>query len=238
MIDLVGAEWLKLRTIRLLLGVIPAAAISLAAIAGHGSDALESSDGIRRVLSAAGTGAILLLVVGILISAGEYRHGTAADTFLSTPRRHRVIVAKMIVGAGIGLVGGAAISLACVGLAGLLYNVKGSAFPFSETEVWLTLAGTILYMTLFTVLGVAFGSLVRNQVVAVAAALAWFAIVEHTLVNLVPDVGRWLPAAAGQAIVRAPIAGLLSPIAGIAVLTAYGMAIALAGIRVAATRDA
>lgn len=179
-----------------------------------------------------------MLVVGIIISAGEYRHGTAADTFLTTPRRHLVLAAKLAVGAGVGLAAGAAISVASVGMATLLYNVKGATVPFDDVEVWLALAGMLVYSTLFAVVGVAFGSLVRNQTLAVAGALAWFAIIEHTLVNLVPDVGRWLPAAAGEAILRAPLDGLLSPLAGTALLATYGAAIAVAGIRVEATRDA
>ncbi|MBA2386155.1 MAG: ABC transporter permease subunit [Acidimicrobiia bacterium] len=241
--DLVAAEWLKLRTTRLLHGMIPAAvAISSAAVAGAVLSAdravLESTDGIERVFPVTGAGAILVLVVGIVISAGEYRHGTAADTFLTTPRRHQVVAAKLAVGAAVGLGAGAVISLACVGIASLLYNVEGASFPFDEVDVWLTLAGTLAYTTLFAVLGVALGSLVRNLVLAVAGALAWFAVVEHTLVNLAPDIGRWLPAAAGQAIVRTPLDGLLSPLAGTALLAAYGAGVALAGIRVAATRDA
>lgn len=244
MTDLLAAEWLKLRTTRLLYGTIPAAiAISLAGVAGtvlsaNGAAALESTEGIRRVLSVTGTGAILVLVVGILISAGEHRHGTAADTFLTTPRRHHVLAAKLIVGAGVGLAAGAIISLACVGIASFLYDVEGATFPFDDGDVWLTLAGTLAFATLFAVLGVALGSLLRNQVLAVAGALAWLAVIEHTLVNLVPALGRWLPAAAGQAMVRAPLDGLLSPVAGTALLAAYGAAIALAGIRVEATRDA
>jgi len=244
MIDLLAAEWLKLRTTRLLYGMIPATvALSFAAVAGavlaaDNAAELESTDGIRRVLSVTGTGAILVLVVGILISAGEYRHGTAADTFLTTPRRHRVVAAKLAVGAGVGLAAGVITSVACVGIASILYAVDGATFPFGDVEVWLTLVGTLGYTTLFAILGVALGSLVHNQVLAVAGALAWLAVIEHTLVNLVPDLGRWLPAAAGQAIVRTPLDDLLSPLAGAAVLTTYGVAIALAGIRVAATRDA
>jgi len=245
MIDLVAAEWLKLRTTRLLHGTIPAAvALSFAAVAGavfsehRGGVALESTEGIRRVLSVTGTGAILVLVVGIIISAGEYRHGTAADTFLTTPRRHQVVAAKLAVGAGVGLAAGVVISLAALGIAGVLYKVEGATFPFDDVEVWLILGGTLVYTSLFAVLGVALGSLVRNQVVAVAGALAWLAVVEHTLVNLVPDIGRWLPAAAGQAIVRAPLEDLLPPLGGIALLAAYGAAIVLAGIRVAGARDA
>ena len=244
MTDLVAAEWLKLRTTRLLLGSIPAAiALSFAAVAGavlaaDGATELESTDGIRQVLSVTGTGAILVLVVGILISAGEYRHGTAADTFLTTPRRHQVVAAKLTVGAGVGLAAGLITALACVGIASLLYTVEGATFPFDEAEVWATLAGTLAYATLFGILGVALGVLIRNQVLAIATALAWLAVVEHTLVALVTELGRWLPAAAGQAVVRTPADGLLSPLAATAILTAYAAAIAAAGVRLAATRDA
>jgi ABC-2 type transport system permease protein len=242
--DLVAAEWLKLRTTRLLYGSIPAAvALSFASVAGavlsaDGATQLESTEGIRDTLSVTGTGAILVLVVGIIISAGEYRHGTAADTFLTTPRRHRAVAAKLTLGAGVGLAAGVITSAACLGIAGLLYSIEGATFPFGDAEVWLILAGALAYTTLFAILGVALGVLIRNQVLAIAGALAWLAVIEHTLVTLVPDLGRWLPVAAGQAIVRTNLDGLLAPLAGAAVLTAYAAAIAAAGVRVAATRDA
>ncbi|MBA2497559.1 MAG: hypothetical protein H0V33_10790 [Acidimicrobiia bacterium] len=207
--DLVAAEWLKLRTTRLLAGMIPAAVgVSGAAVAGTvlsaDSAALASTDVVRRTLAVTGAGAILVLVVGIIVAAGEHRHGTAADTFLTTPRRHRVLAAKLAVGAGLGAAAGAVIALTCVGLAGLLYGTRGATFPLDDGEVWLTLAGPVVYSALFAVVGVALGSLLRNQTLAVAGALAWFAVIEHTLVNLAPAIGRWLPAAAGEAIVRAP----------------------------------
>jgi ABC-2 type transport system permease protein len=242
--DLVAAEWLKLRTTRILYGSVPAAlALSFAAVAGavlsaDGAAELESTGGIRDALSVTGTGAILVLVVGILISAGEYRHGTAADTFLTTPRRNRVVAAKLTVGAGLGVAVGVITSLACLGIASLLYSVEGATFPLGDGEVWLILGGALVYTSLFAILGVALGVLIRNQVLAIASALAWLAVIEHTLVTIIPDVGRWLPVAAGQAIVRTDLDDLLTPLAGIAVLTTYGAAIALAGIRVATTRDA
>lgn len=242
--DLVAAEWLKLRTTRLLHGMVPVAvALSFAAVAGavlsaDGAAELEASDGIRRVLSVTGTGALVVLVAGIIVAAGEYRHGTAADTFLTTPRRPRVVAAKLAVGALVGVATGIVSALACLGIAVVLYRADGATFPTGEGEVWLTLAGTLVYTTLFAVLGVAVGSLVRNQVIAVTGALTWFAVVEHTLVGLVPDVGRWLPVAAGQAIVRSPVEGLLSPLAATAVLAAYTAAFVVAGLRAAATGDA
>jgi ABC-2 type transport system permease protein len=241
--DLVAAEWLKLRTTRLLFGTIPAAvALSLAAVAGmvlsSHSPELETAEGVRRVFSVAGAGAIVLLVVGILIAAGEYRHGSAADTFLTTPQRSRVLIAKLTVAAGVGAGVGAVTAVACVAAAALIYRQESATLAVGAADVVLTVPATVVYTALFAVVGVALGALVRNQVAAVAGALAWLAIVEHTLVNLVPSIGRWLPVGAGQAIVRTPIDGLLSPPAGIAVLTAYAVALSVTAIRVERSRDA
>ncbi|MBI2711117.1 MAG: hypothetical protein HYX34_15715 [Actinobacteria bacterium] len=243
--DLVAAEWLKLRTTRLLHGTAPAALlISLAAVIGstlaadRAGIALESTRGLRRILPTTGTGALVVLIVGILVSAGEYRHGTAADTFLTTPRRHRVVLAKVAVGAAVGLAVGAITSAACITGAAALFRLRGVTFPFDDAEVWQSVAGTLAYTTLFAVLGVAIGTMVRNQVFAVAAALAWVGIVEHLLVNLAPGIGRWLPAAAGQAILRTPLDRLLGPAAGAAVLAAFALVITAAGLRFTVTRDA
>jgi ABC-2 type transport system permease protein len=243
--DLVAAEWLKLRTTRLLHGMIPAAVgISLAAVAGsvlatdRAGIALDSSRGLRRILPITGTGALFVLLLGIVIAAGEYRHGTAADTYLTTPRRQLVVSAKLIVGAAIGLATGALIAIVCVAGAAALYALNGASLALDDTEVWSTLAGTLAYTTLFAALGVGLGTLIRNQVLAVAGALAWIAIIEHILVNLAPDIGKWLPTAAGQAIVRTPLDDLLSPLTGAALLAAYTAVIVLAGLRSAATRDA
>ena len=242
--NLIAAEWLKLRTTRLFLALVPATvAISVAAVCGsvlaadRSDVVLTSSEGVRRVLPVTGTGALLVLIAGIVISAGEYRHGTAADTFLTTPRRERVVTAKLTVGAAVGAVTGVLMSLAAIAAAAGVYQLKGAALPFDDGELWWTLAGVVTYTTLFAAVGVALGALVRNQVAAVAGALAWIAIVEHILVNLVPDIGRWLPAAAGQAIVRTPLDGLLSPAAGVALLTTYAALFAATGLRATAERD-
>ena len=244
MSDLVAAEWLKLRTTALLQRMVLAAvALAVAAVAGsilatdRAGIALDSTRGVRRVLPITATGAVFVLILGILVSAGEYRHATAADTFLTTPRRRSVVTAKLLVGAAVGLAVGTIICVACVGVAAALYQAKGSSFPFTDADVWWTLVGTLTYTALFAVLGVALGALVRNQLLAVAGALAWIAIVEHILVNLAPAIGKWLPTAAGQAMVRTPLAGLLSPLAGAALLAAYAAVAAVLGVRSTAARD-
>jgi hypothetical protein len=74
---------------------------------------------VRRMLPVAGIGALLTLIAGTLITACEYRRGAAADTFLTTPRRHRVVAAKLAVGAGVGAVSGLGWFLADRGREGL-----------------------------------------------------------------------------------------------------------------------
>jgi cytochrome P450 len=199
--DLLAAEWLKLRTTRLLHAGVPlAVGLSVAAVAGS----VLATDR-----------------AGIALAAGEYRHGTAADTFLTTPRRQRVVAAKLAMAAALGAAIGAITAAACAGAAAALFHLEGTTLPFDDGAVCLTLAGAVVYTILFAVLGVALGTLIRNQLLAVAVALAWIGVVEHVLVNLAPSVGRWLPTAAGLAIVRAPLDGILSPLGGAAVLAAY-----------------
>ena len=243
--DLIAGEWLKLRTTRLLHGTVPVAvALSVLAVAGsvlataRTPTPLASPKGLDRVLPITGTGALVVLLVGVLISAGEFRHGTAVDTFLTSPVRQRVVAAKLVVGALVGAAAGVLTVAACLGTATALFAVKDASFPWGEAVVWETVAGTILYTTLFAVLGVALGTLVRNQVLAVAGTLAWIGVVEHILVNLAPTVGRWLPAGAGQAIVRTPLDGLLSPPMGALIVAGYAAIAAVAGVRFAMTRDA
>jgi ABC-2 type transport system permease protein len=242
-IDLAAAEWLKLRTTRLLAGTLPVAvALSVAAVAGmvlsaHASP-LRASDEVRRILSAAGAGAIVLLVVGILMAAGEHRHGTVADTYLTTPTRVPVIAAKVLVAGGVGAVVGVLTAGACVITGIALAPTRDITVPLDGSDVWLALPATGLYAGLFAIIGVAVGTLARNQVAAIAVALGWIAIVEHTLVNLVPNAGRWLPVGAGQAILRTPIDGLLDPPVAAVVLVASAALAVAAAMLVEGRRDA
>jgi ABC-2 type transport system permease protein len=233
MSDLLTAEFLKLRTTRtmwaLLAATVAVSALAVASAVVVGADSssidLETARGVRSVVNVAANGAIFVLVLGIIVSAGEYRQRTATDTFLTTPRRWRVIAAKLAVASVAGIVFGALSSGVSMAVAAQAYRIEGFAFPFDSSDAWLTLGGVVLYAALFGAMGAATGSLVRNQVVAIVGWLVWLAVVEHLMVGLLPNVGRWLPAAAGQALVRAPSDDLLSQPVAALVLGAYAIAI-------------
>lgn len=246
MTALLAAEFLKLRTTRttwaLLAATVAVSALAVASAVVVGADSaavnLESDLGIRAVLNVAANGAIFVLALGIIISAGEYRQGTATDTFLTTPRRWRVIAAKLGVATTTGIVFGALSAGVSIAVANLSYRLEGYRFPLDSAEGWSTLAGAILYAALFGALGAATGSLVRNQVVAIVGWLAWLFVVEHIAVGFLPDLGRWLPAAAGQALVRAPNPELLAQTTAAAVLAIYAAVIMSVAVVSERHRDA
>ena len=243
---LVAAEWLKLRTTRFLWATAPGVVLLAGvAVAGlvlsselTGGELLEPTDGVRNAaLHLTSTGAVLANVLGIVISAGEYRTQTATDTFLTTPRRSRVVAAKLAIGALLGLALGTFGAALGLPVAYVWFEAEDVAFPAGDAEVWLTLGGVLLYASLFTIAGVAFGALVRNQVVAIVAALTFVLLVEQLLTQAGLSIAEWLPGNAGAAVVRTP-GDFLDPGAGAALLLAYGLVIAAAGTVVVARRDA
>ncbi|MEK6721854.1 MAG: ABC transporter permease [Chloroflexota bacterium] len=243
---LLAAEFLKLRTTRtvwaLLAATLAVTALAVAGVMAAVADStvlsLESERGIRTVLHVSVSGGIFVLVLGVIISAGEYRQGTATDTFLTTPRRWLVIVAKLIAGATAGVLFGALSAGVAMGVAIALYALQGYAFPLGSSEAWSILAGTVLYAALFGALGAATGSLVRNQVAAIVGWLAWLFVVETIVLGFAPEVGRWLPATAGRALVRDPSGDLLSQPLAAVVLAIYAIVIMTTAVVVERRRDA
>ena len=143
MTRLVRIELLKLRTTRLTYGLLALAAALTAldavlrgARAGHGKLApLSTATGLTSVLTVTGFAMIIACVLGVTVSSGEFRHQTATLTYLEFPRRSRVLVAKLIAAALVGLVFGTIGSAVTTGI-GLAF-VAGHGYP-------IALAGTTI----------------------------------------------------------------------------------------------
>jgi len=242
---LLAAEALKLRTTRTVWALLGATlGVTALAVAGAVLSAddttldLESDRGVRTVLHVSASGAIFVLVLGIIVSAGEYRQRTAVDTFLTTPQRWRVVLAKLVTGLAVGAGFGGASALLAMAVANHTYRMEGLTLPLDSGDVWSTLAGSVLYAALFGAIGAATGSLVRSQVGAIVGCLGWLFVVENLVLELAPRAGRWLPAAAGRALVRDPAGELLSQSTAAVVLAGYAAVVAVAAVAWESRRDA
>jgi ABC-2 type transport system permease protein len=110
------AAWVTLAGTALLTVVSVFATILLAG--QPGTEPLGSVANVSKVLAVAAVTATVMLVLGIMVSAGEDRHRTSLSTYLAEPRRGRVLVAKMLTAGGLGAVGGAATFALALAVAG------------------------------------------------------------------------------------------------------------------------
>jgi ABC-2 type transport system permease protein len=191
---------------------------------------LDTAAGVRHVFSAGRDFLFLFIALGAVGAAGEFRHGTAVPTFLATPARWRVLVAKLAVHLGLGAIVAAACVAVEMTIALPWIDAHGTGVtPWSATVLEPAI-GSILSGAAYCSLGVAVGMLVRNQIVALAVAIGWFAVAEGALATFTPDVSRFLPGGLFSGADN-PAAHLLPLAIAAPVLAAY-----VAGLSVLAAR--
>ncbi|MCY7365015.1 MAG: ABC transporter permease [Frankiaceae bacterium] len=247
---LVRAEVLKLRTVALplwllltTLALVLLGVLATILTAGLEGAPLQRDDPqlLARAVASASGGNVVVLVLGILALTQEFRFGTATPSFLVTPRRGRVLGAKLIAVSGLGLV--FAVASVVVALVASLALLTARGDSTSWDSVGEVLLGVVLVMVLYGPIGVAVGALVRNQIAAVVGALAWTFIVEQLLVALLPSVGQWTPGGATAAVLQlgdlATAGGedLLPVWAGALLLVAYAVVLSVLAARLTLRRD-
>ena len=240
------AELLKQRSIRTGLGLLATMlGLVLLAVFLHGFGlSAEDLAGTDVQLMVFGRGEFLAAIFAALLGAmsftAEIRHGTIRSTFLVTPRRGRVVGAKvaasMLIGTGFGLVAGAA----AVGAGAAALRARGIDVQLDGGDYMLLVLGSAVAAALWAAVGVGLGALVRNQVPTLIGICAWLLFVEGLLVGDVGglgDVGRFLPGAAASAISGQGPGTLLAPETGVVLLAFYAAATALTGAFATSRRD-
>ena len=255
--NLLKSEWRKLIYVRANWGLMIAATlISTLSVAvtpyildsqgelfGFG---LEQTEAIDSVYANGISGYIFAIIIGIMLMAGEFRHGTAVATFLTAPKRGSVLAAKL----GIAALGGVLVMWISTGISFLagyivLSTFENAADPSSDlflnTLIAATIGGAVL-----GIIGVAIGTLVRNQMLAITGALVYLFIVDPILLALWPDAGKYLPTGLITAMlaidVNAPELGFdtsnyLPPLEATGFLMLYGVVFAAVAVGTSLRRD-
>jgi ABC-2 type transport system permease protein len=197
-VAVLDAERIKLSTTRSVLWT--AAAVALLSI---GLAALQASTAYgaaplppeRAATGVAVFGVPVLMVLAAMTVTGEYRGGMIRMTFMATPNRTLVLVAKAVVAALFSAVYAAAMTIAAVVVARLMAPpLVGSNLSFGDA--WRLMGAIALYAVLTAVLGVGVAALLRHSAGAVAVLLLWPLLVEPVLGNLPnigSEVGPYLP---------------------------------------------
>jgi ABC-2 type transport system permease protein len=186
-------------------------------------------------------GALFAALLGALSITAEFRTGTIRPTLLVTPRRTRVVAAKisasMLAGLAVGVL---AESLTAAGEAAGL-AARGIHIELGSGDYVQLVAGGAVAAAFFAAIGVGAGAAVRNQVATVVGLCVWLLFIEPLLLGDVPALGKYAPEASAGAVagaIQSQIAdSLIAPGVAIALLAAYASLAGLAGSLLINRRD-
>ncbi len=247
MSGLLRSELLKQRTTRTtlqlpfwMLGLI--LLVVMLHVVGFSVHDLSSRANQLKVLGwGTGIGSLFAALLGALSITSEIRHGTIRPTFLATPKRARVIVAKVAASAIGGLVVGLlaealTVAVSSTGLAARGIHIAPTAGDFAQL-----LAGGAAAAALWAAIGAGVGAIVRNQVGTVVGLSLWLLLIETSLIESAPSAARFAPGASAGALAGAiqnvSKTSLLAPALGALLLVAYAAAATAAGSITIARRD-
>jgi ABC-2 type transport system permease protein len=241
------SELFKQRTTRTNLGLLVSMVALIAAVVLLHMVALPIQDlsGRQGQLKVLGLGTTFGMIFGSLVGAlsitNEMRHGMIRPTFLATPRRGRVIGAKvaasLIAGAALGLLAETiAIGVGSAGLAARGIQIAPSSSDFAQLVI-----GGAAAAALWAVIGVGVGAIVRNQVGAAISLVVWLLFIEMTVVGAVPSIGKFLPGSSAASLAGAMLQQtatyLLAPAVGALLIVVYAVVATGAGFIATVLRD-
>lgn len=192
---MIRAEWTKFTTVRslpwLAVGAVAASplvalllVVSLPVTQGRGIDAVPAAEVVSAGLLGVDAAAIVLMVLGASVGGSEYATGLAQPTFLVTPRRGRVVLAKVVVTASVAGAVAAAAAVLCPLVAQLA--LVGAGLPAAPVD------GALLRLAAGSALGPVFYALVALAAALVLRSTGGGVVVALAVLAL-PTVTSWIP---------------------------------------------
>lgn len=182
----------------------------------------------------------VLMIMAVLGITSEYRFSTIRATFLATPNRTIVLVAKALVYIALTFVAMLILTLVCLAI--LKAGIGG--FSFGDAAVIRHIWGVPLFASLCVLLSIGVGALVRQSAGAISIVLVWMWVLE-TILSAVPKVRDWagplLPFLNGTRFLSGGSPGdgfHWGPYVSLIYFAAWAVVIFVAGVIVTNRRDA
>ncbi len=179
--NLIKAELFKLRTTSLWwifsITLVPLYAVSLlinwateyAATRGQGPSTTPPTGAeVAVYLYTSGQyfGVLLVLLLSAILVTNEFFHLTATTTFLVTPRREQIILAKFVAGVVIALATWLITTVLNLIFVPIVLNQLHFGAELGEPAVWRAVGLNALAFGLWSLVGVGLGVLIRSQIAA------------------------------------------------------------------------
>jgi ABC-type transport system involved in multi-copper enzyme maturation permease subunit len=241
-VNLLRSEWLKLWTTRTTWVMLGIGLLGEALFAGLYPGLAPLSDveeqlGKGEIATGVGLLMVLMLVLGVLTVTTEFRHGTSSSTFLASPKRYPALLAKLGAALLVGLLAGLAFVVVNGGLSLSLIAGRGGDLP-AGGDLASIYAGVVVSFALLSAFGFGVGAIVRNQVGAIIAAIAFFFVLSPLPELLPGSIGEYFPAQAlGSLHGHVEGDGTLGQISGGLVLAAWAAGLVATGILLVCKRD-
>jgi hypothetical protein len=183
-LDLVAAEWIKLRSLRSTYLMLLAAAVTALAIGTLVCD-LDASqmthlapgkrvsvDPLADSFVGFAIAQLLFAALGVLTMTGEYSSGLIRTTFTAVPRRHAVLAAKAAVISASTLTVGLCTALAAFLAGQAILSTQHLGIPLSHPGAARAIIAAGLFLPAVALTGLALGVIIRNAAGALTAMVA------------------------------------------------------------------
>ncbi|MEU2064009.1 ABC transporter permease subunit [Streptomyces sp. NPDC013455] len=228
------AEWIKIRSLRSLLGALAAVFVSTTAFSALAAADADDSDPLYSVFFGIAFGQVAAIAFGTAAVASEFRGGALRLTLSAVPDRDRWFAAKATA---------IALPALAVGLlTGLVTLLVGRAALGASAPGWAEgLRGALgcgLHLTLMALFAAGVAAVLRSAVATLSVLVPFLLVVSFVIGDLSGSVADFLPDRAGQVALHSSWDGALGPFGGLAVTALWTAAALLAGAWSLRLRDA
>lgn len=213
--SLIKAEFRKLATVRstYVIGLFAAGLIALFAffVEGYSGISASPAEGLTAgslnnlLLTSVTTIGVFIAITTTIQSIHEFRFNTITYTLTAAGSRHKVWWSKFIV----AVIYGAVFTVAALLFSMICYYaglaLRGASLPPQDIDLLYVLGRSLFYGIGYSLLGLFLGTLVRSVALAVVSFFVLPSVVEPMLGVLLKDKADYLPFAALEQVIAAPL---------------------------------